>query len=69
MVKYATKVPFLNSGWVLVTKMNPKTFDFEPILYDTYEEAVENAKIWVNQKTGECVAKVIEYREDEDGQS
>lgn len=63
MTKWAVKVPFMGD-WLYVTKASDKSFEFEPVTYDSYEEAMKAAHIWKNKNTGEIVSKVVEFRED-----
>jgi len=43
-MKYAVKVPFPNEDWVFVTKDGPE--GPEILLYESREDALEQAKIW-----------------------
>ena len=59
-MKYAIRVPidkksfFWSDGWLYVTKEGPD--GLEIVLYDSREEALEQAKIWGGQGV------VVEYK-------
>ena len=54
-MKYAVKVPIPDDDWIFVTKEGPD--GLEIVLYDSREEALEQAKIWGGQGV------VVEYKE------
>lgn len=46
-MKYAVKVSIPDDDWIFVTKEGPD--GLEIVLYDSREEALEQAKIWGGQ--------------------
>ena len=51
-------IPWDNEGYLYVTKPSGKMYEVEPILHNTYEEAVEAASIWGKN------ARIVEYKND-----
>lgn len=58
MSKYAVKVELSKDDWIYVTEPDGTMFELRPILFDTYEQAKEHAKIWKDGMT-----KVVRYED------
>jgi hypothetical protein len=57
-IKYAVMVPFDNEGYLYITKPTGEIYEVTPVLHDTYEIALEAAKIWGK------FARIVEYTEE-----